>query len=352
MHENTVGNLGKHKVPGEGQEYPEAEDLERMPAADDSRPARRRLERRPVRRHQPDRDHRQRQEMQNAQNVEIGLVDGVDGFADEFRHVGAECRKIPGHRNSEREGEVAESQGDNHPRLGPACQPGRAAEGTPGAKYEQQLPGQRIERPVAARIGRQIPFEHPRHRVDRGRHQKRQRWRAQQQPQDRREPEQQHDIERQHIHVDRFELQQQRLDDGDIRIVEKVQHAHFFRIERVVEGVRDVGNLGKIDREQKDMRDIDLPGALKHAGGGNDEAAHRHRPAIDEGGGIAGDEHEDFSGVGKAVIADGDPAHQIGRNMVEKDQPEGEPAKQIKPEIAFGRDRGHEENFFRPAFQP
>ena len=119
-------------------------------------------------------------------------------------------------------------------------------------------------------------------------------------------------------------------------ILHEIEHAHLFGIERVVEAVRDIGDLGEIDREQEHMRHIDLPGALEHAGGGDDEAVRLHGAAIDEGRGVAGDEDEDLGGVAETVIADGDPAHRIGRNMVEEDQPEREPAEQIKPQIAFG----------------
>ena len=70
---------------------------------------------------------------------------------------------------------------------------------------------------------------------------------------------------------------------------------------------------------------------------GHEESALVHRPAVDEGRGVAGDEDEDFGGVAETVIADGDPAHQIGRNVVEKDQPERQPAEQVKPQVPSGR---------------
>jgi hypothetical protein len=38
--------------------------------------------------------------------------------------------------------------------------------------------------------------------------------------------------------------------------------------------------------------------------------------------------------------------------VVEEDQPEREPAKKVEPQIAFGRNRGHERLFFLAAFQP
>ena len=101
------------------------------------------------------------------------------------------------------------------------------------------------------------------------------------------------------------------------------------------------------------MRHIDLPGALEHARGGDDEAVRRHRgAAIDEGRGVTGDEHENLGGVAEAVLADGDPAHRIGRNMVEEDQPEREAAEQVKPQIAIGRYFDYERLFFRRVFRP
>ena len=83
---------------------------------------------------------------------------------------------------------------------------------------------------------------------------------------DRREQQQQDDVERQHVHVGRLELEQQRLDDRDVRLLEKIEDVHFLRIERILEAGRDVGDLGHIDREQEDVRDIDLPGPPQDAG--------------------------------------------------------------------------------------
>ena len=130
---------------------------------------------------------------------------------------------------------ISERQRQRHRRVDPAREPLRAAERAPGAEHEQQLPGEGIEHPVALRIGRDVPVEHPHQRVQNRGSRKRERGRAQQQPQYRRKPEQQHDVERQHVHIHRLELQQQRLKDGDIRMVEEIDYAHFFGIERIVE---------------------------------------------------------------------------------------------------------------------
>jgi hypothetical protein len=75
-------------------------------------------------------------------------------------------------------------------------------------------------------------------------------------------------------------------------------------------------------------------------GAGDDEAALAHLLAVDEGRGVAGDEDEDFGRVAEAVIADGRPGDQVGRNVVEKDQPQRNPTEQVEPQIASGRRGG------------
>ena len=71
----------------------------------------------------------------------------------------------------------------------------------------------------------------------------------------------------------------------------------------------------------------------------NHEARLQHRAAVDERRSIAGDEDEDFGGVGEAVIADGEPGQNIRRQMIDEDQPQREPAKQIEPQFALAGDR-------------
>ncbi len=70
-------------------------------------------------------------------------------------------------------------------------------------------------------------------------------------------------------------------------MLQKIQDAHLFGVERIVEGLRDVGDLGEIDREQEDVRDVDLPGALEHAGRRDHESLVVHGAAVHEGGGEA-----------------------------------------------------------------
>src|SRR5262249_15078953 len=148
--------------------------------------------------------------------------------------------------------------------------------------------------------------------------------------------QQQDDVERQDVHVGRLELEQQRLDDGHIGLLEEIEDVHLLGVERVLEARGDVGDLGEIDREQEHVGDVDLPGSPQDVGAGDAEAAFAHLLAVDERGGVAGDEDEDFRRVAEAVVADGSPGDQVGGNVVEKNQPQRDAAEQIEPQIASG----------------
>src|SRR6185312_2810220 len=160
----------------------------------------------------------------------------------------------------------------------------------------------------------------------------------QQQPQRRRKQQEQDDVERQDVHVGRLEFKQQRLNDRDIGLLEKVEDVHFLGVERVLEAGGDVGNLGQVDREQENVRHVDLPRPPQDAGAGDDEAALAHFLAVDESGSVAGDEHEDFSGVAEAVVAQRSPGDKIRGNVVEEDQPERDPTEQVEPQVASSGD--------------
>src|SRR6202035_155830 len=148
------------------------------------------------------------------------------------------------------------------------------------------------------------------------------------------------DIQRQDVHVHRLELEQQRLDDGHVGLLQKIQDVHLLGIERVVEAGGNVGDFSHIDGEQKDMGDVDLPGPAQDTGAGDDKAALAHGSAVDEGCGVAGNKDENLGRVAKAVVADRDPAHDVGGDMVEKNEPKRDPAEQVEPQIASGRHRG------------
>src|SRR5713226_1748687 len=166
-----------------------------------------------------------------------------------------------------------------------------------GGEHEQQLPGQRIEGPEAVRIGRQVQIVLPGDDIEQHRQRQHDVGSPLHHPQDQREKKHQHDIKRQHVHVDGTESQEQRLDDRDVRLLEKIHDAHFFRVQRVLETGGDVGNLREKDREQKYMGDINLPDPPQDARGRHHETGLKHRAAVYERRGIARDENENLGGA-------------------------------------------------------
>src|SRR5262249_50678814 len=109
-----------------------------------------------------------------------------DQLLQPVRNVLARAGQIPGQRNDEGEQEIRDRYAQGYPRLQHSSEPLRSPERTPGAEHEQQLPGERIEEPVAFGIARQIPVEVPGEHVEQYRSAERKRSSKLQQPQDRR----------------------------------------------------------------------------------------------------------------------------------------------------------------------
>ena len=110
------------------------------------------------------------------------------------------------------------------------------------------------------------------------------------QQQHQRQAAHQHDIERQHIHVERTEAQEQRLDHVCARSLEEILDDHLVHVELLARPCRDVSDLRHQHQEQQEMRGVDLPDPPRDARGADQDALLERRPAIDERGGEAGDE--------------------------------------------------------------
>jgi hypothetical protein len=113
-----------------------------------------------------------------------------------------------------------------------------------------------------------------------------------------------------------------------------VHQVHFLNVERVFEARGDPGNLREVDHEQENEGDVDLPRALQDTGARDRKAALQHHAAIDEGRGVARNEHKHFGGIAEAEIAGGEPANEIRRDVVQEDQPERHAAEEIEPQVA------------------
>jgi len=202
------------------------------------------------------------------------------------------------------------------------------------AEYEQHLPAERVEVPGPAGIGRQVPAGLPRHQPQHDGSDHGPVWLAQHHPQHRREQPHQHDIERQHVEIDRLELEEQALPQRLGGVVDQADHVELVDQFGIAKAQRQIADRGDVDHEQDDMGDIELPDALGQPGGADDEAAVQHHPRIDEGGGVSGNENEQVGGVAEPVIAGGDPVHDIVWNVIQIDRPVRDPAKQVEPEVA------------------
>src|SRR5256885_16919468 len=107
-----------------------------------------------------------------------------------------------------------------------------------------------------------------------------------------REDHQHQDVQRQDVEESRLELEEERLDYGDMRFIEEIGDPHLLIVHGVIEGSDSVGHFRNKDHEQEDMRDIELPSAAQHLGASIDDALFDEPAAIDEGSRKAGDENE------------------------------------------------------------
>src|SRR5262249_29055800 len=151
--------LDPEEMSRERQKYAEAEDFERVLAAQDRGFEYRPIERGPTRRHETHGQDGKREEVHQAHDVEIGLIDRIDNLAEPARHEVTIPREIPGHHDREGEHQVGNGKRRNDARADQTRDPLGSADPEPRADDKQKLPGERIEYPLAARISRDVPFE-------------------------------------------------------------------------------------------------------------------------------------------------------------------------------------------------
>ncbi len=153
-------------------------------------------------------------------------------------------------------------------------------------------------------------------------------------PQHRRKQSHQHDVKRQHVEIDRLEFEEQPLAQRLGRVVDEACDIELVDDLGIAELQREIADRDDVNHEQDDVGDVELPDPLGQACGADEEAAFDHHPGVDERGGIAGNENEEVGGVAETVIPRGDPVHDVVGNVVQKNRPVRDPAKQVEPEIA------------------
>src|SRR5439155_12738514 len=154
-----------------------------------------------------------------------------------------------------------------------------------------------------------------------------------------REDQQHDDIEREDVEKRRLELKKQRLDDGDVRFVEKIGDAHLLIVHRVFERGRAIGDFGDEQDKEKDVGDVKLPSAAQHLRHGVQRAAADQAPAVDQRRRVSGNEDEDLGRVEKRHRLQSKITENVFRNMVDKNQYQRQAAEKIETKIA-GRGLG------------
>jgi hypothetical protein len=84
--------------------------------------------------------------------------------------------------------------------------------------------------------------------------------------------------------------------------------------------LRGPAHLGRVDDEQKNVRDIKRPAAFEHLDRGIDAPLGRDLAAEHECGGIAGQKDEYFGRVAKNKIGERQIRKRIVRHMVDKNK--------------------------------
>ena len=77
-----------------------------------------------------------------------------------------------------------------------------------------------------------------------------------------------------------------------------------------------------------------MPYPFEDPGCPHHEAALQHHVCVDNRRCIAGNEYEKIRSPAETVVSNGDPAHRVVGDVIEKDKPVRKPKEQIEPDIA------------------
>lgn len=279
--------------------------------------------------------------MQQPVRRQIDLAVRIEGVQQRRREQIAELREAPRQRDDQREHQIGEAKVEHQARFERPPEAPGATEREPAAEHEQKLPAERIEIPVAIRIGRQIPLELACRRVERDRSDHGQVRQPQHQPDHRRETQRQQGIELQHIEIERLRLQEQAMRENPDRMVDPSGEIEV--VDDIGRGIlsRDVTDQGDIGDEQYEVGRIELPRALEYPGRPDDDAALGHHLREVGESGVAGNEDEQIRSAAESVIPGRDQVHHIVGDVIEKDRPVRDAEKKMQAQIAIvGRKLG------------
>ena len=134
----------------------------------------------------------------------------------------------------------------------------------------------------------------------------------------------------------RLELQGQRLDHRQTRLLEKVGGTELLGVDRVIEVIDQVRHRRHEQHEQKDMGDVELPHPMIDAHPGPQQTPLLDGAPVYHPGSIARDEDKHLSRVGESQRLQGELRQEAVRvDMVYKNAKEGNAAKKIEPQVAL-----------------
>lgn len=115
-------------------------------------------------------------------------------------------------------------------------------------------------------------------------------------------------------------LQQENIDDCDMRLVEKAVDPEVFTVGLVLNLEDCERYLGRKEHEYEDMRDLEVPNAAIYLCRGDQRPLVLQNLSVDDSRGISRDEDEDFRGVGKCDRVHRYIRQDVIRNVVDEDE--------------------------------
>src|SRR5262249_8206987 len=169
-----------------------------------------------------------------------------------------------------------------------------------GADHEQELPSERVEVPsVVVGIALRLPTEAPRQEIEHARKNQRE-WQAAPQKQQQQGKHAQKDhVDRQDVEELGLVLQQEKLDDRDLRLVDEIVDAEVLSIVLVLQPQHRVTDACGQRHECQNVCDVELPHPVVDPTGGGDASLPLESLAVDRRSDVAGNEDEYLGGVGE-----------------------------------------------------
>src|SRR6266852_1106301 len=272
--------------------------------------------------------------MRNSVGREIRLVVRIERLQNPMRKKIAKGGTVSCHRHHERKDNVGDREAEHSPRSNDRLNRLSAANGYPGALDKQELPGERIEVPKARWRARKIPPKMPCSKIHSHRTSQCQCRFAHHQPQGWSKRSQQQNIERKYVQIDGLVSQNQGFDKLPGRLAHENGDVELTQIIRIMKSSRNVSDGDDIDGEHNDVGGVQLKSTLYQSRCSRNVTLLNHYSSEHACGRVTGYENKQVSRVAESVIAGRDRAQHLVRDVIQKDRPISQTAKQVQSEVS------------------